>query len=534
MVFGIAAVCSATVRYVSTAGNDANNGASWGGAKKTLQAAINVSGVNDEIWVAQGTYTASAGVQVGYVNGSTHNGLQIYGGFAGNETSRDQRNPDPSATVLHGNRTDNSNGMPVLEFYNIGHIVIDGFTIENGLGRLFGGVPPYSYPSRLGGGIFMPGCWAITINNNIIRNNKATYAYLATYPFCSFGGGVCASYSGTNTERSYFTNNRVEQNTSNGGGGGVSWGVSNTEMSNNSFLANDASYTGSGISKAWAGGGGLYAGGTDVNIDCNTFQSNTASAGGESSAFGGALYRPALRTSIYRNEFIENSVSGTGTSGRGGAIYIVCGIVANNVFLRNSSSHEGGAIYFVSNAGTYTAMITSDTFQDNYSAINAGRSVSVCFDSTCTLKNNIFYYSQDDTSYRWEVYGAASPSGYSYNGARITVDHNCFYHPNTPPSLGQYCYASAPYPDYRNAIITDNGGEVFADPLLTGYRLSANSPCLSVGDPSEMLSLHNLGLLPISDCDYFGNFRFYETHDESGYHYQIDIGAHQYNSQDVP
>ena len=87
------------------------NGATWGTAYKYLQDALAAVADGDEIWVAAGVYypdedeggnvtdndpMASFSLKTGLKD------VRIYGGFAGGETSRDQRDWDANLTVLSG------------------------------------------------------------------------------------------------------------------------------------------------------------------------------------------------------------------------------------------------------------------------------------------------------------------------------------------------------------------------------------------------------------------------------------------------
>ena len=72
-----------TIVRVSPGGNDANDGSSWALAKQTVQAGIDVAAAaGGEVWVAAGTY-------VGRIKLLTY--THIYGGFAGDETQRSER-----------------------------------------------------------------------------------------------------------------------------------------------------------------------------------------------------------------------------------------------------------------------------------------------------------------------------------------------------------------------------------------------------------------------------------------------------------
>lgn len=68
--------------FVSTVGNDSNDGSSWSKAKKTIGAAIASAAEDRQIWVAAGAYKETL---------VPKDGIPIYGGFKGTETSIDSR-----------------------------------------------------------------------------------------------------------------------------------------------------------------------------------------------------------------------------------------------------------------------------------------------------------------------------------------------------------------------------------------------------------------------------------------------------------
>ncbi|MCE5322929.1 Ig-like domain-containing protein [bacterium] len=72
--------------------DDSGNGLTWATAEKTINAALGDASNDDQIWVAAGTsYSISTSIP---------DGVSIYGGFAGTETSLDERNWVTNLTVI--------------------------------------------------------------------------------------------------------------------------------------------------------------------------------------------------------------------------------------------------------------------------------------------------------------------------------------------------------------------------------------------------------------------------------------------------
>ena len=88
------------IRYVSTTGS--GDGSSWSNASSDLQAMIDASSAGDEVWVAKGTYRPTKLIKTSKKRSYAFmlkEGVSLYGGFAGNESSRDDR----TATEMIGN-----------------------------------------------------------------------------------------------------------------------------------------------------------------------------------------------------------------------------------------------------------------------------------------------------------------------------------------------------------------------------------------------------------------------------------------------
>ncbi len=87
-----AGTLGATVRYVAADGT--GDGSSWANAMSDLQAAIDASSSGDEIWVKQGTYKPTSLIKSNKPTSKAFilkEGVSLYGGFAGTETSTSDR-----------------------------------------------------------------------------------------------------------------------------------------------------------------------------------------------------------------------------------------------------------------------------------------------------------------------------------------------------------------------------------------------------------------------------------------------------------
>lgn len=143
----LAAALSSRI-YVDAAATGANHGGTWADAYPSLQtaltAAANSGGVIQEIWVARGTYKPTTGA-LRTARFTMRNNLAIYGGFAGTETSLDQRSPGANPTRLSGligSGLDGEKTYQIVDASNVDETaVLDGFIIENGNAN---GVSPFN------------------------------------------------------------------------------------------------------------------------------------------------------------------------------------------------------------------------------------------------------------------------------------------------------------------------------------------------------------------------------------------------------
>ncbi len=170
-----------SIVYVRANATGANNGTSWDNAYKLLDEAIGNVQAGQKIWVAAGTYAPADTAR--NVSFNVVGGMEIYGGFAGNETSLSQRNIGANLTILTGdvlgndidndfsaNRADNrlhvirvTAGTPATAF-----AVIDGFTIKGGNASIVATDPA---ENRRGAGIYAVA--PMKVRNCNFNNNRA-------------------------------------------------------------------------------------------------------------------------------------------------------------------------------------------------------------------------------------------------------------------------------------------------------------------------------------------------------------------------
>src|SRR5262245_4911945 len=99
---------AAGIIFVVPGGASAQTGASWSDAKD-LQAALTAATSGDQIWVKAGTYKPTTGTNRS-ATFQLKNGVALYGGFAGTESSLIQRDPTLNVTILSGDLLGNDSG----------------------------------------------------------------------------------------------------------------------------------------------------------------------------------------------------------------------------------------------------------------------------------------------------------------------------------------------------------------------------------------------------------------------------------------
>jgi Right handed beta helix region/Immunoglobulin I-set domain/PKD-like domain len=259
---------------VRASASGANNGTNWTDAYTNLQTALAAAVSTDEIWVAAGTYkpTATADRMFSF---ALKNGVGVYGGFAGTETMRSQRNPAANVTILSGDigtvgvTTDNSYHVVTSDSTVTATGILDGFTVT--AGRADGG----GDPTDRGGGAYInlgsPAFVGCTFSSNYASNRGAGVRVAAGSPSftsCTFqnnfagqaGAGLgAASVGSMQIKGCVFRGNTVGSPCAFcAGGGGI-------EATDNTTLVNAVVAQNSPNGIAFLGGGNSFVNVTVAN-----------------------------------------------------------------------------------------------------------------------------------------------------------------------------------------------------------------------------------------------------------------------------
>jgi len=236
------------VLYVNASASGAATGWTWEDAYTDLQDALPAATLGSEIWVAAGTYRPDGGTGDRALSFELPGGVAVYGGFAGGETSLDQRDLSANPTILSGDI-----GVPGDISDNSYHVlrindtsapaVLDGFVIT--AGNATG-----TSPKDLGGGLYNTG--DAILRNCAFRSNRAARNGGAisnqtgpslTLLNCEFSGNhATVRGGGVQTYQSSLTavNCTFAYNTAGGEGGGVFMNTWDTSLTNCILWGNTA------------------------------------------------------------------------------------------------------------------------------------------------------------------------------------------------------------------------------------------------------------------------------------------------------
>lgn len=474
------------VVYVNPGGSDENDGRSWAGAKRSIEAGIAAASADGcEVWVRAGTYKPGVG-RAATFQLAPH--VAVFGGFAGSETRRDQRDWIANLTVLSGEvgftpEDVSDNAYHVVTGAN--DAVLDGFTIT--LGNAKDATP------ECGGGILNDGV-SPTLRNLIFDGNLTF----------SSGADICNIDASPLIEHASFINSRA---TSSGGSYGVSMlqqggravlrhalfegrgggtrGVGEGIANEGELLITNSEFR--NLARRDGGGAIENANGAQLTIRDSLFEANSVSAGSVGSEGGAIRSRGVLR--------IVNSTFNHNTAGYGGAIAAAAGSVEIvGTRFTNNAGTSGGAITIDAAAVTVTNSLFASNTSSHYQDMSGVGGAIYVGGGGLTLINSTFV---NNTA----VPGAGEGGGGAlhFDANSINSVSNCLFWNNTSPDgddlyidgsavllLGRNTY-SAGTPCYPDRDCTTADPEFVPDWSTNGdFTPSPTSACREFGDDAVL------------------------------------------------
>ena len=397
----VQAAHSGEIIYVNKAAAGNNDGSSWADAFTSLQDALAHAAPNDWIWVAAGVYYPDEGA--GQIDDDPaaafvlKSRVNVVGGFAGTETTINQRDLAANVTVLSGdieqNDTTDANGV-VTDTANItgsnAYHVVTGSNVELNSGLdgfvITAGQANGPFLDTTGGGMYIeqgsPYLSNVVFSGNTADQgggmyNNASQLALFNVTFSgntavTDGGGMRSDGSNLEMFNVTFSGNSAGRN----GGGMLNWS-SQATLEAVAFTANSASGSGGGLSNINSGnliltgtlfsansaglnGGGIANDSSSLTITNTRLTANSASGGG-----GGGLFNRLA------NPILTNVVISANTGLAGGGMHNLASSPAltNVVFLNNSANIFGGGL---SNESGSAPALTNVTLSANSSTSYGG------------------------------------------------------------------------------------------------------------------------------------------------------------------
>jgi hypothetical protein len=336
------AQAAAPILYVdSKSPGPLRDGGSWAKAFTSLQTALAAAMPGNQIWVASGNYyPGPAGSRKATF--LLKDGVEIFGGFAGNETSLSQRIWQTYPSFLNGDLArdlENKDGNAynvVTSLNDSASTVLDGFIITHGNSYSDWDVAGVEIADRTldedrwvpGGGGMAILQGSPTLRNILFQDNRS-----------DIGGGMLIREGNPILEGIRFVNNEAEL------GGGLAIFFGNPILEDVNFFGNRATREGGGIFNRLGSP-------TLTNI---FFAHNSAEKGGGISIDG----REAFVLSV----FMDLASSNEGSSVTDSSLTLT-----NAIFLGNMAGTSGGGMHILNDSPSLTNL----TLYGNTAGANGG------------------------------------------------------------------------------------------------------------------------------------------------------------------
>jgi len=452
-----------------------NNGNSWTNAYLSLQSALTDTNCT-EIWVAEGLYKPGAAQTDTFQISS---GVAVYGGFAGTETARTQRNWNTNITVLSGDidNNDTIDADGVVQNYtdvtgsNSYHVtymdgittvvtsttVLDGFVVTAGKAN---GLSTYQ---DKGGGLFCIGSLtghqcSPTLANITFVGNYADYAGGAIYNF-----GYTAGASSPSITDAKFLYNHAEEYGGAIYNNGNTGGVSSPTFLRVTFDHNSAVYAGGAMENDG------YYGTSSPSLTDVTFDHNSAASGA-----GGGIYNHATEgnssPTLLRVTFSSNSaLYSAGAMYSNGNSHGNSNPSLTDVSFYDNSANYGAAMYNYGYGGLSSPSLKRVTFDQNHAAGSGGaifNSGTYAGISSPTLSNVTF--SANSASQNGGAMYSEGTGGTS--GPTLT---NVTFNDNSASQTGGAIYNNASSPTLTNVVLWGDQAVGSGDEIYNGVAAGA-------------------------------------------------------------
>lgn len=332
------------VRTNAPAGGD---GKTWATAFNRLQDALESAPVGAEIWVARGIHRPTSN-QYDQVEFSMKPNVGIYGGFAGTETNRSQRNYTNNITTL------TSSNSPLIvngQGKNIdATAILDGFTISNVVSSFAinnnGASPTIRNVTFVGNqrlSIYNQNCSPLVANCTFSNN-----ADICIYNYLSSPAIRDSTFANNNGSAIYNTD-------------------ASPTIERCQFIANISDRGGAIANQLNA---------SPLITHC-LFRFNSSGNGG--AIYNGFGCNPVIRNSLFDENY---------TSFKGGAIAQYRGhlTVVNSTFTENSADLSGAGIYFQQGTGTiHNSIFWNNVVRGTYQPIPLEEQQLDVYQSTATV-----------------------------------------------------------------------------------------------------------------------------------------------------
>jgi predicted outer membrane repeat protein len=456
--------------YVDLDATGSNDGKNWENAYNSLSDALSVAQTNSEIWVAEGTYYPTEGLDrsSSFV---MKDDVDVYGGFDGAETSKDQRDWENNQTILSGDigvkglKTDNSIKVVIAANSIIdGFTIIDGYFSQQGTAKAPSQASPDAMPSKsnLGKGPLQNRDKAL---NNELGNSTKSVGHMS--PSQVMSGNAASSTNGNGIiiwKVAPIIRNCVITNNESGKGAGV-YIMGTSDLDNlPTFINTTISYN---IASGRGGGVSIDMNSQAYFVDC-IFDSNECTLGK-----GGAIYNDFGGSPLFENcLFINNyAQSGAAMANDGGSNPII----SNCTFYNNEASEVGAALY--QGTGPFNDPVVID---------------SIIWDNYCT---------QDKISV------------YNFNESNPTIEYSIVE--------GDY-----------DGVGVLNLDPLFTDPDNLDFSFNENSPALIASHTGGQIGFSWTSLNNRSESDYQQIFDYLDSIESAPEPESIDI-SNPINEDDI-